>query len=111
MQFKLISLAALATLAAATPTRRTGIAPGECNTGPIQCCQSTGTADDKTIAGLLSLVGVVVQDLNVLIGVTCSPITVIGAGGAGCSASPVCCENNSFHGLISIGCVPVNVGL
>ena len=46
-------------------------------------------------AALLGLLGVVVQDLNVLLGLDCSPISVVGVGsGSECSASPVCCENN-----------------
>ncbi|KAL0071246.1 hypothetical protein AAF712_001812 [Marasmius tenuissimus] len=56
---------------------------GQCNTGPIQCCQSTGHAKDGSIAAILGLLGIVVQDLNVLIGLTCSPITVIGGNNGG----------------------------
>ena len=47
-----------------------------CTTGPIQCCQTTETAGSPTAAKLLGLLGVVVQDLNVIVGITCSPITV-----------------------------------
>ncbi|EEB97363.1 hypothetical protein MPER_03332 [Moniliophthora perniciosa FA553] len=111
MQYKLISLAALATLAAATPTRRTDKPASECSTGPVQCCNTITNAGDPTAAGVLALIGVVVQDLNVPVGLTCTPVTVIGAGGSGCSASPVCCEDNSNGGLISIGCVPVDLNL
>ncbi|KAK7015103.1 hypothetical protein VNI00_019228 [Paramarasmius palmivorus] len=92
MQSKLFSLAALATLAAAT-----GIPASECTTGPIQCCNTTGKASDPSIAKVLSLLGVVAQGVDVLVGVTCTPVTVIGAGGSGCSAHPVCCTDNS-HG-------------
>ncbi|KAK7041890.1 sc3 hydrophobin [Paramarasmius palmivorus] len=74
MQYKLISLAAFATLAAAT-----------------------GDASDPAIAKDLGLLGVVVQGVNVLVGLTCTPVTVIGAGGSGCSAHPVCCTDKS-HG-------------
>ncbi|EJD00381.1 fungal hydrophobin [Fomitiporia mediterranea MF3/22] len=102
---KFTSFATLALLAVATP------AMSQCDTGSLQCCNSVQKADSSSIAGLLSLLGVVVQDVNVLVGVTCSPITVIGAGDSGCSANPVCCEDNSFGGLISLGCVPVNLSL
>ncbi|KAI3608906.1 hydrophobin [Moniliophthora roreri] len=111
MQFKLFSLAALATLAAATPTRRGGQPASSCSTGPIECCNTVTNAGDPAAAGILSLIGVVVQDLNVVVGLTCSPVTVIGAGGSGCSANPVCCSDNSHGGLISIGCVPVDLNL
>ncbi|KAF5346289.1 hypothetical protein D9758_011495 [Tetrapyrgos nigripes] len=81
----------------------------QCNTGPIQCCNSVDKAGSSAVTPLLGLLGVVIQDLNVLVGVTCSPISVIGVGGDSCSAHPVCCENNNFKGLIAIGCVPVSL--
>jgi hypothetical protein len=53
----------------------------QCNTGPIQCCQSVYQSQSKAGAGLASLVGVAVQNVNALVGFDCSPITasVIGA--------------------------------
>jgi hypothetical protein len=74
-------ITALVALAAATPVRRTDTAPaGSCNTGPIQCCNSVKKGDDKSLGAIFALLGVVLQDVNVLVGVTCSPITVIGGG-------------------------------
>ncbi|ESK80681.1 hydrophobin 1 [Moniliophthora roreri MCA 2997] len=111
MQFKLFSLAALATLAAATPTRRGGEPASSCTTGPIQCCNTVGSASDPAIAKELGLLGVVLQDVNAIVGITCTPVTVIGAGGSGCSANPVCCSDNSRGGIVSVGCVPVDLNL
>ncbi|KAJ3737833.1 hydrophobin 2 [Lentinula guzmanii] len=109
MQFKLAFVTAVfATLAAATPTPRTEPA-GSCSTGPVQCCNTVESANSSGIAGILGLLGVVLEDLDVLVGVTCSPITVIGASGSSCSAQAVCCEDNSHGGLISIGCLPVTL--
>ncbi|TFK99167.1 fungal hydrophobin [Pterulicium gracile] len=99
----LVAVSSAASIAARTE-------PGSCNTGPIQCCQSTEAASGPNASKLLGLLGVVVQDLNVLVGLQCSPITVIGGGTSGCNAEPVCCQNNTFHGLIAIGCVPINIG-
>ncbi|KDQ62761.1 hypothetical protein JAAARDRAFT_122109 [Jaapia argillacea MUCL 33604] len=100
-------------LAAAYPTQsspRTSEPASQCTTGPIQCCQSVSTAGAEPAAALLGLLDVVVQDLNVLVGVTCSPITVVGVGdGSSCIAHPVCCTDNSYGGLVSIGCVPVEL--
>ncbi|RDX54535.1 fungal hydrophobin [Lentinus brumalis] len=79
----------------------------KCNTGPIQCCNSTQKATDPDATTLLGLLGIVVQGIDVLVGIDCSPITVIGVGSGSCSANAICCEDNSFGGLISIGCVPV----
>ncbi|OBZ72136.1 Hydrophobin-1 [Grifola frondosa] len=83
--------------------------PGQCNTGPIQCCNTVTTADNPLAALLLDLLGIVLGP-DVVVGLTCSPISVIGVGsGSQCSAHPVCCENNSEGGLISIGCIPITL--
>lgn len=88
---KLAIIASLAIFAVATPQ-------SACSTGSLQCCESSGEADSAAIAPLLkscvslrsgpceticdsvfiafSSIGVVVQDVTALVGVTCSPITV-----------------------------------
>ncbi|KAK0200381.1 hydrophobin-251 [Desarmillaria ectypa] len=66
------------------------------------------TAALRTLLGLL---GVVVGSVGVDVGITCSPLSVIGVGGNSCSAQTVCCANNSFNGVVAIGCTPINVGL
>ncbi|KAK1231450.1 hypothetical protein PQX77_005430 [Marasmius sp. AFHP31] len=103
---KLFAVSSLATLAVATPLQSRA---GSCNTGPIQCCNSVTSAKDPVASLLIGLLGIVLQDVNVLVGLTCSPITVIGGGNGGCNANPVCCENNSHGGLISIGCIPISL--
>ncbi|KAH9919983.1 fungal hydrophobin [Epithele typhae] len=129
MMFKtatLITLATFTTLAIATPWNTpttsatstvtvtvTETAKGpeptsSCTIGPIQCCQSTTAATSPAGTALLGLLGIVVEGVDVLLGLNCSPITVIGVGsGSSCSATTVCCENNSQGGLVSIGCVPI----
>ncbi|ESK83732.1 hydrophobin [Moniliophthora roreri MCA 2997] len=82
-----------------------------CTTGPIQCCDSVQSASSNPVAVILGLLGIVLQDLNIDVGLTCSPITIIGGGSNSCSANPVCCENNSFNGIVALGCVPVNINL
>ncbi|KAI9060704.1 fungal hydrophobin [Trametes sanguinea] len=102
---KLFTIASLAILAVATPTPE-----ASCSSGAIQCCQSVEPANSATAANLLKSIGVVVQDVTAQIGITCSPISVVGVGGSdACSANTVCCENNSFGGLVAIGCAPVSV--
>ncbi|KAK1217390.1 hypothetical protein PQX77_019929 [Marasmius sp. AFHP31] len=103
---QLFTVSALATLAVATPTGGSG---GSCNTGPIQCCNTVTNSKDPVAAGILGLLGIVIQDVTVALGLGCSPITVIGGGNGGCSANPVCCENNSHGTLISIGCIPIQL--
>ncbi|KAI9063613.1 fungal hydrophobin [Trametes sanguinea] len=83
--------ASFVALVAATVVGATAVPRGgsECNTGPIQCC-------DEKYDGILGIFG------------QCSPLNVIGVGGgASCSGTPVCCQNNNVGGLISVGCVPV----
>ncbi|KAF8063362.1 POH2 hydrophobin [Lyophyllum atratum] len=83
----------------------------QCNTGPIQCCNSVQSASAPAVALLAGLLGIVISDITALVGLTCTPITVIGGSGNSCSAQPVCCTNNDFDGLIVIGCSPVNINL
>ncbi|KAI0777859.1 fungal hydrophobin-domain-containing protein [Irpex lacteus] len=98
------------TITVTAPPSTTTISAGNCNTGPIQCCQSTESASSVAGGLLLGLLGIVLSDLNVLLGLNCSPISVIGVGTGGtCNASPVCCQNNAVGGLISIGCIPIEL--
>ncbi|TFK51415.1 fungal hydrophobin [Heliocybe sulcata] len=101
---KLIAVASIATLAAASSSG------GSCNTGPVQCCNNVQKASDPAISTLLGALGIDVSDVNAMVGVQCSPVTVVGAGGgAKCSAQPVCCENNSYGGAVAVGCAPVTL--
>ncbi|CDO70111.1 hypothetical protein BN946_scf184806.g38 [Trametes cinnabarina] len=109
MMFPRIAMLAVGTLpilAAATPLA----SRDTCSTGDIQCCQSTEKAGSAAGTLLLGLLGIVLDDLNILLGLDCSPVTVIGVGtGNACSAQTVCCENNDVGGLVSIGCVPISL--
>ncbi|KAF5392213.1 hypothetical protein D9757_001433 [Collybiopsis confluens] len=79
------------TVTVTAPGTTTTVPASSCSTGPIQCCNSTATVGSIAGAGILALLGIVVQDVNVLLGINCSPITVIGVGGGTCSAQAVCC--------------------
>ncbi|KAF9061198.1 hydrophobin, partial [Rhodocollybia butyracea] len=85
----------------------TTIPASQCTTGPIQCCQSVEAANSGAGEALLGLLGIVLNDVDVLLGITCSGINV--AGGGTCTAQAVCCQNNAVGGLISIGCIPVTL--
>jgi hypothetical protein len=63
------------------------------------------------VASLLGLLGIALGSVTGLVGLTCSPLSIIGAGGNSCSAQPVCCTNNSFNGIVSLGCSPINLNL
>ncbi|KAF9267210.1 fungal hydrophobin, partial [Marasmius fiardii PR-910] len=80
-----------------------------CSTGPVQCCNSVQSSDAASVAGLLALVGAVVGPVTAQVGVTCNPISVIGAGINTCKGQTVCCEDNNFNGVVALGCN--NVGI
>ena len=51
-------------------------------------------ANSAAGAAILKTIGVDLSDLNVLLGLTCSPISVIGVGtGSACSGTTVSCSN------------------
>ncbi|KAF8980782.1 fungal hydrophobin-domain-containing protein [Cyathus striatus] len=105
-----VIISALAVAAAALPQTTVS----QCNTGDLQCCksrQSVQSSSNPSVASLLGLLGAVVQGAAVQVGLTCSPISVIGVGGNSCTAQPVCCTGNNFNGLVALGCTPVNLSL
>ncbi|KAI0084573.1 fungal hydrophobin-domain-containing protein [Irpex rosettiformis] len=111
MKFTAATLLALPLLAVATPAPLAARqSAGDCNTGPIQCCQQTISSTSAEGSALLGLLGIVLGPVTGLLGLDCSPISVVGVGsGSTCNASPVCCQNNNVGGLLSIGCVPITL--
>ncbi|KAF4621007.1 hypothetical protein D9613_000979 [Agrocybe pediades] len=99
---------ALPLLAAATAIPRDG---GNCNTGSIQCCNQVQSSTSTTVASLAGLLGIDLGSITGLVGLSCSPLNILGVGGNSCSAQPVCCTGNTFSGLISLGCNPINLNL
>ncbi|KAG1873002.1 hydrophobin [Suillus subalutaceus] len=83
---------------------------GQCNTGSIQCCDSVSqSGHGSSLDELLSLLKIDVP-VNTNCGQSCSPISVIGgSSGGNCNQQPVCCEDNSYNGLVNIGCSPINI--
>ncbi|KAI0628291.1 fungal hydrophobin-domain-containing protein [Trametes polyzona] len=111
---------ALAILAVATTAVPNDVAPGDqqCQTGQLQCCQSVQTASSEPISTILGLLGVILDDLNIGVGLTCTPISVVGVGGSNSwrwlthgdsSGHTVCCDNANTGGLINIGCLPASL--
>lgn len=96
-----------ATATATVTVTATPSATPSCSTGPVQCCNSLEKASSPAGSLLLGLLGVVVQGVDVLLGLDCSPISVVAVGGGQCKNNVVCCQNNAVGGLISVGCIPV----
>ncbi|VDB87627.1 unnamed protein product [Peniophora sp. CBMAI 1063] len=101
-------------LVAAAPQGTTTTPSPTCNSGALQCCESVQPASSlgsSGDSGLLDLIPITLQGLNIPIGITCTPIDVIGVGGDSCQQQTVCCENNTFSGVVALGCTPIGVGL
>ncbi|KIM84787.1 hypothetical protein PILCRDRAFT_817585 [Piloderma croceum F 1598] len=100
---KTLVAVSFAALAVAVPTGGSK----QCETSKQNCCKSVqqaGNPDPAFLAGLLDLI----LPIDAQVGLTCSPISVVGTG-SGCAESqtPVCCNENKFNGLINIGCTPI----
>jgi Fungal hydrophobin len=79
----LLVIAFLALFVAAVPVPGETYPSSQCNTGPVQCCQSTHQSNSEAGALLLGAVGVPVQDVVTTVGFNCSPVTFGGlVGGA-----------------------------
>lgn len=55
----------------------------DCDTGNIQCCQSTSNSASSPTASLLGSLGIVAQGVDILVGLTCTPLTIIGLQSGG----------------------------
>lgn len=53
-------------------------------------------AGSDAVSSILGTIGVVVQNLELLVGVTCTPITIVGINNGECAAHPLCCKDNDF---------------
>ena len=63
----------------------------------------SNSVSGSTLLSALAGLGVNVQDITGQIGLQCSPLSVVGVGaGNGCSASPVCCQNNNVVSIFSL---------
>ncbi|KAI1797439.1 fungal hydrophobin [Ganoderma leucocontextum] len=94
----------------ATPSGTPSGGDYNCNTGSVQCCNQVSKANDNIVSTILGLIGLGGTAGDVLVGLQCSPLSVVGIGSASsCSQRPVCCENNSQGGLVSIGCIPITL--
>ena len=107
------SILALPFFAAATPTARNDTPTTACCAStesvrvsclhPIASSHSTlSQANSAAGAAILKAIGVDLSDLNVLLGLTCSPISVVGIGsGSECSGTTVSCSDGVVVSLIS----------
>jgi hypothetical protein len=54
---------------------------GQCNTGNVQCCNKVTDSKDREAVGILNGLGLLLHEIVGDVGMECSPVTGIGAGG------------------------------
>ncbi|CAG1972949.1 unnamed protein product [Fusarium graminearum] len=105
------------TIESAAATSSTTAASRQCIApAALQCCLSVGKANDGPVGLILGLLGIVIKDLSIPIGLTCEFPThhavyqsknlvpgssVPNAEACGASRTPVCCSDNSHVSILS----------
>ncbi|KAJ7290471.1 hydrophobin [Mycena rebaudengoi] len=94
----------LITLAAATGTPPP---PVTCPSSP-QCCSSVVPASSNAASLVAAVVGLDLTGILVNVGLSCSPITVLGNN---CGDTTVICQapEAGWGGLIAINCIPITL--
>ncbi|KAJ7280916.1 hydrophobin 2 [Mycena rebaudengoi] len=106
-KLSVIVTSVLITLAAATPTGRTNTPPVTTPDSP-QCCNSVVPSSSTAASAVAALLGLDLTGLDVLVGLSCSPITVVGNN---CGDTTVTCSSpdKEWGGLIAINCIPITL--
>jgi len=71
-----------------------------------QCCSSVVSSTSEAASAVAALVGLDFTGIDVPVGLSCSPITVIGNN---CGSTTVTCDapDVEWGGLIAINCIPI----
>ncbi|KAJ7757392.1 POH2 hydrophobin [Mycena maculata] len=90
------------TLAAAIPNTTPPVTTPTSN----QCCDSVVSSSSTAASVVAAVLGLDLTGLNVPVGLSCSPITVLGNN---CGGTEVTCDapQQEFGGLIAINCIPI----
>ncbi|KAJ7457555.1 hydrophobin 2 [Mycena galericulata] len=103
-KLSVVATSVLITLAAATPWSTPPVTPPSSN----QCCNSVESSSSSAVSAVAALLGLDLSGLDVPIGLSCSPITVIGNN---CGGTTVTCDapEEEWNGLIAINCIPITL--
>ncbi|KAJ7184995.1 hydrophobin 2 [Mycena filopes] len=105
-KFSLAVTAALLTLAAAIPN---GTPPPPVTPPTVPtCCASVVPASSGAASLVAAILGLDLSGILVDVGLSCSPITVIGNN---CGGTTVVCDapEKQWGGLININCIPITL--
>ncbi|KAJ7642410.1 POH2 hydrophobin [Mycena polygramma] len=116
-KLSLVVSAVLITLAAAMPQCGGGGGGGGGGGSPLppvtppssdQCCDSVQSSNSGAVMAVATLLGLDLTGLDVPVGLSCSPLTVVGDN---CGGTTVTCDapDGSWDGLIAINCIPITV--
>jgi hypothetical protein len=104
-KLSVFATAALLTLAAAIPNNPPPpVVPPTSN----QCCSSVVPSSNKAASIVAAILGLDLSGLAVDVGLSCSPITVLGNN---CGGTTVTCDSpeQQWGGLIAINCIPITL--
>ncbi|KAJ7260733.1 hydrophobin 2 [Mycena rebaudengoi] len=106
-KLSVIVASVLVTLAAATPMARTSTPPTTPQNSP-QCCNSVVSSSSTAASAVAALLGLDLTGLDVPVGLSCSPITVVGNN---CGGTTVNCAapEQQWGTLIAINCIPITL--
>ncbi|KAJ7898571.1 fungal hydrophobin [Mycena olivaceomarginata] len=102
-KFSVVVASVLVTLAAAIPTSVPITTPDS-----DQCCASVVDSKSTAAGAVLGLLGIDLGDISIPVGLSCSPITVLGSNCGGittrCDAPEI-----EWGNLIAINCIPITL--
>ncbi|KAJ7469673.1 hydrophobin [Mycena latifolia] len=105
-KLSILATSVLITLAAAIPngTPPPPVTPPTSN----QCCASVQSASSSDASLVAAVLGLDLSGILVDVGLSCSPITVIGNN---CGGTTVTCDapEEEWGGLIAINCIPITL--
>lgn len=113
---RVILVSALSSLitASAMPNIARGGRPGPsiCANGSPQCCSQAiavnQTSVDLTRFGVNETVNVA---MGTILGIQCSPITLVGVGSVQCTQQVLCCGGALSNGLVDVNCTAVSISV
>ncbi|KAJ2935429.1 hypothetical protein H1R20_g1664, partial [Candolleomyces eurysporus] len=111
--FSIVATTSLFLSATAAP--HSGSPADQCNGGSAVCCNDVQLHDaiDVRISALLGLLGIEIGGLKDFISSGCSAINlpILGSSSECSPHQQLCCQNNFYNGLVTVGCAPINFSL